>query len=111
MSEQEDALNIDVSRYCKYMAIVATALALSNPIELVKTRMQTSSELVAKLAIPTPYTSVTSTFVRVVKEEKFRGLFKGVHYFLLRTLPSNIGVFTIKELIHRRLTRYMKTSQ
>lgn len=47
---QQD-LEIDVSRYMKYMAIVASAIALSNPIELVKTRLQITPELLAKKTI------------------------------------------------------------
>lgn len=78
------------------MGIVACAIALSNPIELVKTRLQITPELLAKETITEPYTTVFSTFQRVVREEGYRGLFKGVQYFLLRTLPSNMGVFTIK---------------
>lgn len=26
----------------------------------------------------------------------------------MRTIPSNIGVFTVKELIHRKLTKFVK---
>lgn len=35
-------------------------------------------------------------------------MFKGVTHYLIRTIPANIGVFTLKELIHRRLTKYVK---
>jgi hypothetical protein len=35
----------------KYMGIVACAIALSNPIELVKTRLQITPELLAKKTI------------------------------------------------------------
>jgi hypothetical protein len=89
------------------MGIVAGAIALSNPIELVKTRLQITPELLAKKTITEPYTTVFSTFKRVVREEGYSGLFKGVQYFLLRTLPSNMGVFTVKELIHRSLSRFL----
>ena len=101
---------IDINRYLKYMGIVSVAIALSNPIELVKTRLQISPELIVKKSIAVPYSTVTNTFQRVVKEEGFFGLFKGVQYFLLRTLPSNMGVFTVKELIHRYLTRFLKSA-
>lgn len=59
---------IDVSRYMKYMGIVACAIALSNPIELVKTRLQISPELLQKKTISQPYTTVINTFQRVVRE-------------------------------------------
>jgi hypothetical protein len=91
----------------KYIGIVTCAITLSNPIELVKTRLQITPELLAKKTITEPYTTVSSTFRRVVREEGFGGLFKGVQYFLLRTLPSNMGVFTVKELIHRSLSRFL----
>lgn len=58
---------IDVNRYLKYMGIVSVAIALSNPIELVKTRLQISPELIVKKTITVPYSTVTNTFQRVVK--------------------------------------------
>ena len=58
---------IDVNRYLKYMGIVSVAITLSNPIELVKTRLQISPELIVKKTITVPYSTVTNTFQRVVK--------------------------------------------
>lgn len=90
------------------MSIVALAVTLTNPIELVKSRIQTSPELLVKGSIKTPYVGAFNTLNRVITEEGFKGIWKGVGYFVMRTIPSNMGVFTIKELIHRRLTRYVK---
>lgn len=60
-------LEIDVNRYLRYMGIVSVAIALSNPIELVKTRLQVTPELIVKKTITVPYSTVTNTFQRVIK--------------------------------------------
>jgi hypothetical protein len=78
------------------MSIVALAVTLTNPIELVKSRIQTSPELLVKGSIKTPYVGAFNTLNRVIIEEGFKGIWKGVGYFVMRTIPSNMGVFTIK---------------
>ncbi len=111
VEDPKAATTIDIKKYTKYLSAAVGTLIFGNPIELVKSRIQTSPEHMAKGTIDHPYLSVWETFGRVVKEEQVRGLFKGVGYFIVRTIPPNIGIFTIKELIHTYLTDYVKTGK
>ena len=66
-TEREETVSIDYNRYGKYMAIVTSSIILSNPIELIKTRMQVTQELMHKGTIQEPYTHVTKTFARILQ--------------------------------------------
>jgi hypothetical protein len=99
---------IDILGYCKYISTAITIIGLSNPIELIKTRMQTSPEHINQGTISKPYLLLSETASRIMKEEGFKGFWKGTSYFIMRTIPSNIGVFTLKELIHRKLNKFVR---
>lgn len=58
---------IDVPRFAKYMAIVVGTIGLSNPVELIKTRMQVSPEHLFRGTITQPYQTITETAKRIIK--------------------------------------------
>jgi hypothetical protein len=68
ISNIDEGSRIDTKRYLKYMSIITLTLTLSNPIELVKSRIQTSPELIRNNKIQQPYQYVFQTFARVISE-------------------------------------------
>lgn len=48
----------DLKKYLQYLTAAVGTLVIGNPIELVKTRIQTSSEHIAKGSINKPYASI-----------------------------------------------------
>lgn len=48
----------DLKKYLQYLTAAVGTLVIGNPIELVKTRIQTSSEHIVKGSINKPYASI-----------------------------------------------------
>jgi solute carrier family 25 carnitine/acylcarnitine transporter 20/29 len=53
---------------------------VGHPLDTIKCRMQIQSD---------EYKTMTSSFVKIYKEERFKGLFKGLVPPLLNNLPIN----------------------
>jgi solute carrier family 25 folate transporter 32 len=73
------------------------ATVLTYPHEVVRTRLITQS---AKSDQPLKYTSILGTVKRIVKDESWRGLYRGLGTNLVRTIPATaISLLTYEVLI------------
>jgi hypothetical protein len=66
MLTEAESQPINIIKYLEYMSVVTVAVAVTNPIELVKTRLQTSHEHMLRKSINQPYISAIETTRRIL---------------------------------------------
>lgn len=72
------------------------AVTFTNPIELIKTRMQLQGELMKKSDVPKLYKNPIQAFVTIYKKEGIKGLQKGLvcgYYYQLALNGCRIGLY------------------
>lgn len=80
---------------------IAGSVSLSNPLDLVRFRMQVMPELMQRGFLKERYNGLWDCLLRVRKEEGVRAFWKGNLSNMLRILPSETLIFWIKELFQK----------
>lgn len=70
------------------LATISAIVSISNPIELVKSRFQTMSELIDRGTIQKKYTSIADCIRGIKLNEGLKGLWKGNSISLARFFPN-----------------------
>jgi solute carrier family 25 (adenine nucleotide translocator) protein 4/5/6/31 len=78
---------MDLSFFGK-AAAVASVLTVTNPVEIIKLRLQTAHELFATGRIKENYSSITQCVTSMVEKEGFKSFWKGNTVGILRFFPN-----------------------
>ncbi|KZT28856.1 mitochondrial NAD transporter [Neolentinus lepideus HHB14362 ss-1] len=81
-----------------------TASVVTYPHEVVRTRLQTQRRLLSERHASQAYAGIVQTTKNIVREEGWRGLYKGLSINLFRTVPNSAVTMLTYELLMRWLS-------
>jgi solute carrier family 25 (adenine nucleotide translocator) protein 4/5/6/31 len=84
---------------------IALFLSFVNPLELVKTRIQTMNELRDIGKIPETYKGVSDCFKKITQKEGIRALWKGNAIGLIRFFPNEQINYNVKSFSQKFLNK------
>ena len=84
---------------------LAAVMSALSPLELVKTRIQTNTELVLSGSIPRPYNGFMDCLKTIAKSEGTKALWKGNFIGLARFFPAETVNCYIKNIFRAHLRK------